>query len=419
MSEYIKNTEIRKEGIKNILKQLHAGRTVESLKAEFASLLEGTNAATITEVEQMLLAEGLPVEEIQRLCDLHTSVFHDALEQQSSPEMTPGHPAHTLLAENQAAEQVLDNLVEAVSTLKQMPNLVTIKLVRTGLERMREIEKHYVRKENLLFPYLEKYKFYGPSQVMWGIQNEIRAGWKALGAVLDAGPVGNSASFTAQVEEIFSPLEKQIREMFYKEAKILLPAALERLKVEDWEAIRSQEEPIGYCYLPVVPQWQAKPPEKAVEKIPAEAAAAKQPVKGGMQIRLNTGVLSPHQIDLMLRALPVDVTYVDENDNVRYYSETKQRIFQRNPAIIGRRVQDCHPPQSLARVQRILDDFRSGKRDEAQFWIQMGKMFVVIGYTALRDADGTYRGALEVTQDAAPLRALQGERRLLNETENN
>jgi uncharacterized protein len=133
------------------------------------------------------------------------------------------------------------------------------------------------------------------------------------------------------------------------------------------------------------------------------------------EMPLDTGILTLQQINLMLRNLPVDITFVDEHDTVRYFSQSRERIFERTEAIIGRAVQNCHPPQSVHRVERILNDFRSGKRDAAEFWIQMGPKFVHIRYFAMRDAAGNYRGTIEVTQDLAPLRALEGERRLLDD----
>ncbi len=130
-------------------------------------------------------------------------------------------------------------------------------------------------------------------------------------------------------------------------------------------------------------------------------------------IPLKTGALSPEQVNLLLTNLPVDVTYVDENDTVLFYAETKERIFRRTPAVIGRKVQNCHPPASVDKVVRIVEDFRSGKRDKAEFWIQMNGKFIFISYYAIRDEQGKYRGTLEVTQDLTHLRELQGERRLL------
>ena len=132
-------------------------------------------------------------------------------------------------------------------------------------------------------------------------------------------------------------------------------------------------------------------------------------------IPLQVGALTAEQIDLMLQSLPVHVTFVDENDEVRYFSQGRERVFQRSPAIIGRKVQNCHPPQSVHKVQQIVEDFRAGRRDVAEFWIQMQGMFVHIRYFALRDESGAYQGTLEVSQDLAPLRALEGERRLLDD----
>jgi DUF438 domain-containing protein len=110
----------------------------------------------------------------------------------------------------------------------------------------------------------------------------------------------------------------------------------------------------------------------------------------------------------------VDLTFVDEADEVRYYSATKDRIFARAPGIIGKRVQDCHPPKSVHVVNKILDEFKAGTRDAAEFWMMFGEQFVHIRYFALRDGDGNYRGTLEVSQEVSGVRALEGERRLLD-----
>ena len=129
---------------------------------------------------------------------------------------------------------------------------------------------------------------------------------------------------------------------------------------------------------------------------------------------LTTGDLTLSQIDLMLTTLPVDITFVDENDTVRYFSEAADRIFKRTSAIIGRKVQNCHPPQSVDKVMEVVEDFKAKKRDSAEFWIQMGEKFIHIRYFAMRDAAGKYRGTLEVSQDVASIRKLDGEKRLLD-----
>ncbi len=132
------------------------------------------------------------------------------------------------------------------------------------------------------------------------------------------------------------------------------------------------------------------------------------------KVALDTGSLTPEQINLMLVHMPVDVSFVDENDTVVYYSATPERIFPRSPGVIGRKVQNCHPPKSLDTVNRILEAFKAGRRDEAEFWIEMDGKFIHIRYFALRDAGRRYRGCLEVSQDVTGIRALQGQKRLLD-----
>jgi DUF438 domain-containing protein len=394
MSEYIDNQSKRQEALKRVIRQLHEGKSVDEVKTEFAALLEGVSAAEIAALEQGLIAEGMPEMEIKRLCDVHVAAFRDVLDAQDKPESLPGHPVHTSRAENAAAAQVLDALDAAIKAGQW-------EQARTELQRLREYDKHYLRKEYLLFPFLEKHGFSGPSSVMWAIHDDVRAGWKKLDGLLTGEPDA------AQVAETFEPLATAIREMFYKEENILFPAALQTLSSEEWASIHVQEPEFGACYV----EESGPQPD-----VPTPAPAASQTVSEGL-ISLQTGALSPQQIALMLTHLPVDVTFVDENDAVQFFSATRERIFPRSPAIIGRSVQKCHPPASVHRVQRILDDFREGRRDEAEFWIQMGGKFIHIRYFAVRDEQGVYKGTVEVSQDVTHIRALEGERRLLDEGE--
>jgi DUF438 domain-containing protein len=401
MSEYIDNQTKRQEALKRVIRQLHEGRSVDEVKAEFAALLEGVSAAEIAALEQGLIAEGMPEMEIKRLCDVHVAAFRDVLDTQEKPESLPGHPVYTFRAENAAAAQVLDALEVAIKAGRW-------EQARTELQRLREYDKHYLRKEYLLFPFLEKHAFSGPSAVMWAIHDDVRAGWKKLDELLAGEPN------PTRVAGAFDPLAIAIREMFYKEENILFPAALQMLSSEEWASIHVQEPEFGVCYV------EAATPQTAVLQ-PDVVAPAPQAVTEGL-IPLQTGALTPRQIALMLTHLPVDVTFVDENDAVQFFSATKERIFPRSPAIIGRSVQKCHPPASVHHVQRILDDFREGRRDEAEFWIQMGSTeveskFIHIRYFAVRDEQGAYRGTVEVSQDVTPIRALEGERRLLDEGE--
>jgi DUF438 domain-containing protein len=397
MSEYINNRSKRKEQLKEVIRQLHEGKTVEELKAQFAELLRDVGAVEIAELEQALVAEGLPEQEIKRLCDVHVAVFRESLDAQAAPETTPGHPVHTFRRENEAAAQVLDALRSAIVDSQW-------EAAREHLSQLRQYDRHYLRKEDILFPYLEKHAFRAPTAVMWAIHDDIRAKWKQLDLLLKESPQDD------RVGHLTKRLDEAIRDMFYKEENILFPNALEMLTPEEWQAVRAQEAEVGY--------FQVQPTEMPPgEELAPRTAPGAAPRTAGGEIALQTGALTGQQINWLLTHLPVDVTYVDADDTVRFYSETPERIFRRTPAIIGRKVQKCHPPASVHRVQRIVDDFRAGTRDTAEFWIQMQGKFINIRYFALRDEQGQYQGTIEVTQDVTGIRALEGERRLLDEGE--
>ena len=402
MSEYINNnTKRRKEVLKGLIRDLHAGGDLAEIRARFRQLVGDVSAVEISQMEQELIAEGLPVEEVKKLCDVHVSVFQDSLEGQAAPEMTPGHPVHTFKYENFAAGEVLDLLAEAI---KALPGEEPLARARAFFEQLAEVNKIYLRKENLLFPFLEKHGVSGPSKVMWATHDDIRARLKGLRQALQEGQ-------PERIREAFGPLAEAIKQMFYKEEHILYPTALKVLTEAEWVAIRDQSEEIGYCLIRPGDQWQ--PTVTQAAELPKAKAYAVPPSEG--QVALDTGALTPEQLNLLLKNLPVDVTFVDEEDTVRYFSQTPERIFARTPAVIGRKVQNCHPPKSMDIVNRLLDDFKAGRRDVAEFWIQMAGKFIHIRYFALRDAAGKYRGTIEVTQDISPLRKLEGEHRLLNE----
>ncbi|MBW6467419.1 MAG: DUF438 domain-containing protein [Brevefilum sp.] len=407
MSEYIDNASKRKQALKEVIQRLHAGETVEDLKEKFGGAISGATAAEIAEAERALISEGVSVAEIQRLCNLHVAVFRDTLEEEPAPESLPGHPVFTFRMENEVTMRLLEAMGDTLQDW-QDGDPEALKTLNQLTENLTAIEKHYSRKENILFPYLEKKGFEGPATVMWGVDNEIRAQIKQFKEHLaDPEPEISAAA------DQFKKMSQDIIEMIYKEEKILFPAALQRLTEQEWAEIRAQEDEIGYFDVKVSEAWQ--PQDVADETEPAASPAAEAYALPDDLIPLATGALTRDQINLMLTHLPVDVTFVDEHDRVRYFSQGRERIFDRSPAIIGREVTKCHPPQSVHRVTIILDDFRAGKRDLAEFWIQMGGQFIHIRYFALHDAQGAYKGCIEVSQNVTHIRALEGERRLLDD----
>lgn len=359
----------RKEALKELIRQLHEGVPLEDLKPRFAEIAGDVSPAEIGAIEQELVKEGLDPQEITKLCNLHVQLFQESFEKKMAEQFPDGHPLRAFQEENKRIAGGIAGFRDAVAS--RDPSRI-----REALEVLSILDQHYTRKENSLFPLLEKHGITAPPQVMWAVHDQIRAMLKEAKELLDKG---NLEGLVSVAEKIASEAEGMIN----KEENILFPMLMETLSPEEWTET-------------------AKTPASEYRRSDA-----------GDLVSLEVGVLTHEQINLVMKNLPVDVTFVDENDEVRYYSD-KERIFPRFPEVIGRKVQNCHPPKSFHVVQRILDEFRAGKKDVAEFWINMGGRFVHIRYFAVRDKEGRYRGTLEVSQDVTEIKKLEGERRLLD-----
>jgi len=404
MSEVMGNREDRKRELSEIIHSLKDEKDIPKTKKRFSALLKELSPEEVAEAEQALIAEGMPVEEVQKLCEVHVAAFEEALNRGSRKEKSrrvlPGHPVDTYRRENRALRKILREFSRALRGVKGVHGMDHLKDV---FIRVSQVDLHYTRKENQLFPYLEEVGFTGPSKVMWGKHDEIRDLLREIRAAMEIGDaaVCRQAGRSAVVN---------IKRMIFMEEKILFPTALRKLPEKAWAEIRRGEGEIGYAWVSPGNLWD---PSVLGAGKASEPPAAAGIVPGGA-IDLSVGKLFPDQIDLMLRNLPVDITYVDENDRVRYYSQGRERIFPRSPGIIGRDVQNCHPPKSVHVVQNIVDDFKARRRSEAEFWLQMNGRFLYIRYFPLFEGDA-YRGVLEVSQDVTDIRSLEGEKRLLEE----
>ncbi len=402
-AEPLSGKAARLEVLKDIIRKLHEGAGLEQQKKRFAALIKDVSPTEISEMEQALIAEGMSEEEVKRLCDVHVQVFKDSLEGQTTPSALPGHPLHTFMTENRVLEGHLARWIELLAKIGAGGGEAGWRAIRgdvgAQLEKLSEIERHYLRKENQLFPLLEAKGVSGPSKVMWGIHDDIRGMLRELAKLI-------SEERAADVVSLGKKAAEAMADMIYKEEKILFPMSLETLDESDWVRVRTGEKEIGYAWITPGTEW--KPAAGRKERVSPEI------IPGARPVDLDTGALTGEQVDLLLKHLPVDITFVDERDTVRYYSGTPDRIFPRSPAVIGRRVQNCHPPASIHVVNRILDSFRQGLQDVAEFWISVSGKFIHIRYFAVRDAAGEYKGCLEVSQDVTRIRGLQGERRLLD-----
>lgn len=411
MSELINNHSRRRDMLKSMIRRLHDGAPLAEVQQDFISHFSDVSAAEIAGMEQELVKDGLPVADIQKLCDVHAAVFKGSIEdihRPTDPAEIPGHPVQVFHRENRLLERLIAKEIEPLLEPTEDVSK-SIGQLKATLEKLWEIDKHYSRKENLLFPYLESHDVTAPPKVMWGVDDEIRA---MIKSVLQSAASGQAQQNMPALRAAVAEVTDKIREMIFKEENILLPLALNTLSSEEWGRIAEESADIGYSLLSPASVRAWRPQPDARQESTATTNANTVPANGMLQ--LPSGVLKLDEIVHMLNALPFDLTFVDATDTVRYFSQGTDRIFERTKAIIGRKVANCHPPASVHVVEKILSDFKAGSRDQADFWIKMGPRYVLIRYYAVRDAQRTYLGTLEVTQDIAPIQAIEGEKRLLD-----
>jgi len=407
MSEHIDNSKFRKSKLKELILKLHEGESEDEVKEELKESLRSIPYGEVVEVEQELIEEGLPEEEILRLCDMHSSVLEGSIDQSSSKDIPAGHPLDVLKQENIALNALCSetNMLLAVLNVADEKGLPEFVLDLTSkFNQLIDVDKHYQRKEYLVFPFLEKAGITGPPKVMWGKHDEIREQLKGSLEILNTPGITKDDLVTS-AELMLKPAVKGVAEMIIKEEEILFPMSMDALTDSDWYEIQKQSLEIGYCLIDPKEDW--KPDGVETEDI-------NMLQKEGGNIQLPTGGFTVEELLVILNTMPVDMTFVDKNDKVKYFSQSKDRIFQRNRAIINRDVRHCHPPASAHIVDKILDDFKSGKQDRAPFWINMGGKLIHIEYFALRNDKGEYLGTLEVSHDLTEYRALVGEQRIVS-----
>ena len=350
-------------------------------------------------------------EDIQAMLE----VFQDVLvtKEQSLPE---NHPISCYRRENAKMKELL----LSVEDLVQYP------LIKNQwLELYEELLKfkiHLSRKQNQLYPVLEKKGFTRPTTTMWTlddfIRDEISECYNLLLEDKEEEFIGKQAELVADV-----------RDLMDKEENILYPTSLEMISDEEFRYMAEGDQEIGFAYITVDKDKADIPKSSASSAVSSHlsglssAPGFAEELAGLLgkygfnnkeeKLNVTTGQLTLEQINLIYQHMPVDLSYVDENELVCFYTDTKHRVFPRSKNVIGRDVKNCHPKASVHIVEEIIKKFRSGEQDKAEFWINKPDLFIYIIYYAVRDENGKFRGVLEMMQDCTHIRSLQGSQTLL------
>lgn len=389
MSEYMQVNDEKIMRISEIKRQLIQGEIgVEEAKTRAHASFEMITPQEFAICEQHLQAYGITDDQLAENMDDIVSVFEDLLQKQEL-QLEPWHPIQTYMNEVGAIRSVL----------AKMQALLSKKIIKNQwlevYDQLNEIKTHFARKQNQLFPALEKKGFDKPSKVMWTLDNQVKDAI-SKGLLLLEGDK-NDVFLQHQVELI-----QLIEDLLMKEEDILFPTALELIREDEFVHMRQGDDEIGYCLI--------DPPAQAS----AHALPKQQAIEEHHVLRVSQGSLTLEQINLIYKHLPVDLSYVDEKDIVRFYSDTKHRVFPRSPGVIGREVRHCHPRESVATVEEIIRAFKTGEQDQAEFWLELGGRFIYIIYNAVRDEKGVFKGVLEMMQDVTRIRELSGSQRLLS-----
>ena len=397
MSELINNSKERQVKLKQLIKKIHEGMPLDEAKKLFKADFEEISTDEIVAMEQSLINDGMKVEEIQSLCDVHAAVFDKSISDIHKPKditRIPGHPAKVFVDEN---EQIRNLIKDEIKPFLSRNDTTAYLMLRIGVDRLANITKHYARKEYLFFPSLEKKGINAIPKVMWGVDDEIRADIKNVQSMFD----DKDQKLENIIKSIKAVLER-VEDMIIKENNILLPKLVDIMSFYDWIMADQGSDEIGYFLEKPIESWKVE--EKPIEEEKAFDG----------EVRFDAGKLNPEEINAIFNTLPLDMTFVDKDGHVKYFTQGKERIFERPKTVIGRHVTLCHPPQSVHIVEDIINSFKSGEKDMEDFYINFKGMYVLIRYYAVRDKVGNYLGTLEMTQDLNPLKAITGEKRLVN-----
>lgn len=397
MNTNMERTSRLTEYVKGIQKGLNGTELYQKYKED----IQQVKPQEVFAIFYSLLEEGTEPQEVLEFLDKVINVFYKSLSEYSWEKPQNDNFLVDLRLEN---EVLVERTEEIKNILKDKSIDINEKKEKLlpRVKELREIKHHYSKKENILFPYMEKKmeKFQG-LKIMWALHDEVRNQLKEVITILK-----DPKSDEGQVHKAIGNLFFGLLGMVKKEELILFPSASEVLTHREWYEMHKQSLEYEFSFIQKENREGEENQDTSYELI--------EDLPGDFLLKTETGELNLQQVIMILNALPVDLTFVDENNQVKYFTRPKDRIFPRSPAIIGRNIENCHPPDSVHIVNKIIESFRSGEKDTAKFWIELKGRKIFIQYFALRNQKGDYKGVLEVTQDITEVQNLKGQRRLLD-----
>ena len=383
--------EERQEILKNLMLRLHAGEDKEVIQEEFNEVFDEISPYEIQLMERNLMSEGITFAEIMSLCNVHANLMGSKVNTQTSVAdfEQPGHPVHVMKMENLAIRGALDRVERLLVNYLETKDSTIEKGLRRQISLLDQFENHYQRKEYAMFPIMEKKGITAPPKVMWGVHDQIRDLYRDFKKALNDGKETTLEEFQIARDEML--------EMIQKEENILIPMVEQVFHVDDWETIASQSPEYGYCIVKPEKEWAVK---KSFSPVKEETQ-----VESEGDIPLSTGSLSLKELNLILDLLPMELSFVDAQNIVKYYNEGngEEKIFKRTPSAIGRDVILCHPPRVHETVQTVFEQLKSKQKEKEEMWFKTEDKMVHVTYHAVWDEEGKYMGCLEYVQDIKPL----------------
>lgn len=403
------------EKIKNLLEKIHAGLDLEEAKKIFQEELGSVSASELAQAENSLIEAGMPIEELQNLCDVHASVVDKSVEDIHN-ELEKSHPLHLFHLENKAFENhIKHNLQVSAQKYFKNPEDKSRKFLLQDLKKLKALFLHYDRKENLIFPFLEEKSITSIPQVMWGVDDEIRQSLKDIFVLVEKSD--HSEEDLKKIQGSLPNFVSQVKSMISKEEDILSPLLKENLDLSHWLQIAKESKIYPIQMLDSNPYAQIKEQEKWIEENESKLSQLEDKkedrvvqvgaAKSNLSFTLHfpTGTLNLEELESIFSTFPMEVTFTDKEDKVRYFSQHDKMVFPRPLSSLGRDVMLCHPPKAQPVVRQLLNDFRTGAKDQEVRWLKKGNNLLLIRYLAVRDYEKNYIGCLELVED---LKAIPG-----------